>query len=366
MKWFKTASILILVYIILSLAMFPARCAEAAREALELCAGSVAPSLFPFFVCSSLLVALGAAEIAGRRLSGIMRPVFRVGGAGAVALILGVISGYPVGAQCASELYASGRVTKSEAQRLLAFCNNSGPLFIIGVVGYAMNGSETLGVILYIIHIVSAILSGIAVSRIFGDESIDSYTVREPLQAGGVNIGAMFGGAVLKGVKSILGVCGFVVFFKVAETALPQFYGRELVDSLLEITGGLSGLSQMQLGSVLKYSLISMFLAFSGLSVFLQVSMYASAEGLSMKPYAAGKFLQGIFAFVLTYLSAGVLKVCGRLGDISYAEAYMPYPDMAPIIPPLDLTRYLILIGGQLVWCLLFFGITLLISGRTD
>ena len=64
--------------------------AQAVRDGVQLCLTSVIPALFPFFAVSSLLVALGAAEAAGRVLAHPFRQLFRCGGAGCAALLLGL------------------------------------------------------------------------------------------------------------------------------------------------------------------------------------------------------------------------------------------------------------------------------------
>ena len=64
-----------------------------------------------------------------------MEPIFGLPPQGASALVLGMLSGYPVGAQTAASLYASGQLTKEETERLLGFCSNAGPAFIFGMVG---------------------------------------------------------------------------------------------------------------------------------------------------------------------------------------------------------------------------------------
>ncbi len=63
-----------------------------------------------------------------------MKPIFNVPGIGAYAFIMGIISGYPVGAKIVTEFRKNGECSKVEAERLLSFSNNSGPLFIIGTV----------------------------------------------------------------------------------------------------------------------------------------------------------------------------------------------------------------------------------------
>ena len=85
-----------------------------------------------------------------------MKPLFGVGEAGAAAFILGIVSGYPLGAVTAGQLYESNYLTKTEAERLCAFCNNSGPLFIIGSVGAAIYGNAGIGIMLYLFHILAS------------------------------------------------------------------------------------------------------------------------------------------------------------------------------------------------------------------
>ena len=65
--------------------------AQAVRDGIQLCLTSVIPALFPFFAVSSLLVALGAAEAAGRALARPFGRLFRCGGAGCAALLLGLV-----------------------------------------------------------------------------------------------------------------------------------------------------------------------------------------------------------------------------------------------------------------------------------
>lgn len=133
--------------------------AEAVRRGTELCLASVIPALFPFFVVSSLLVSLGAGR-AARVLERPFRALFRCGGAGAAAFLLGMLGGYPVGAATVASLVRQGDVSPAEGRRLLAFCSNAGPSFIIGVAGLTVFGSARVGAYLYLIHITAAMAAG--------------------------------------------------------------------------------------------------------------------------------------------------------------------------------------------------------------
>ena len=105
-----------------------------AAKALTLCAGTVIPALFPFMVVTGLLVRLGFGQWLAPDMAGLMASLFRLPGCAGSALLLGLVGGYPIGARTAAELYASGDLTRQEAERLLTFCNNSNPVFLISVL----------------------------------------------------------------------------------------------------------------------------------------------------------------------------------------------------------------------------------------
>ena len=144
---------------------------SSAKSGVSICLEIIIPSLFPFFVFSSLLISSGAANRLYRIFSGSMPRLFGVSGVGALPLILGFIGGYPIGSKTVSELYTSGHISKKEAHRLLFFDGNTGPAFILGAVGTAVFRSITAGGILYLTHILSALLIGIICRVILGDVS---------------------------------------------------------------------------------------------------------------------------------------------------------------------------------------------------
>ena len=185
--------------------------AQAVRDGIQLCLTSVIPALFPFFAVSSLLVALGAAEAAGRALARPFGRLFRCGGAGCAALLLGLVGGYPVGARTAAELVRRGELSPAEGARLLTFCNNAGPAFAIGVAGVSVFGSARTGGWLYLLHCAAALLTGLLFCR--RPLPVTAMPKRPvPPQTG---LTGQFLRAVEGAVSAMARVCGFVVFFLV-------------------------------------------------------------------------------------------------------------------------------------------------------
>ena len=196
----------------LGFVLFPKECVAAAKTGLELCGNVIIPSLFPFFVLSSLVVDLGFAGYMGRALEGVMRPLFRVSGSCASALALGFVGGYPVGAQTAISLYRQGMCTRAEAQRLLAFCNNSGPAFILGVVGAGIFADSKVGVLLYLVHMLSSCLVGL-LFRFYGPREENKAHQAPTFQA--KRFTTAFTQAVTGAMGSTINICAFIIFFTV-------------------------------------------------------------------------------------------------------------------------------------------------------
>ena len=159
----------------LLLFLFPEESVAAAREGISLCVDVLIPSLFPFFVLSSLLISTGLAGLCARPLESFMRPLFGVGGAGAAALSLGLIGGYPVGARTVAQLVQRRECSQTEARRLSLFCNNCGPAFFIGAAGVGVFGAKEAGFLLLGANLTAAVLLGI-LFHVFGKETAQEET----------------------------------------------------------------------------------------------------------------------------------------------------------------------------------------------
>mgnify|MGYP007108740537 FL=1 len=268
--------------------------AEAVRRGLTLCARSVIPALFPYFVVSGLFISLGFADGVGRRLEPLTRRLFGVGGAGASAFFLGLLGGYPVGGRTVGQLYRAGRLSKDEAERLLAFCNNAGPSFILGIVGVGCFGSLRTGFYLYLVHAFSAVLVGILFRK---KAPVSGQKVRysvafEPIAA--------FVRAVGEAAEGMVRLCGFVVFFLVILALITDLTGlnHPVLLGLAELTTGVTALEGRPGDLVWAAAL----LGWGGLSVHGQTAAVLSDTDLGLGRYFLGKILQAIFsAGVVTF-----------------------------------------------------------------
>ena len=301
----------------------------ATKDGLTLWATCVVPSLFPFFIATELLNYTNITKIFGKLLSKVMRPIFNIPGEGAYAFIMGIISGYPVGAKIVSDFYENGICTKNEAERMLSFTNNSGPLFIIGTVGILLFGNSNIGILLFVTHILSSITVGI----ILGISS-RFYKISEKKHISGINnvssesnvntlsnLGNILANSISKSITTVLQIGGFVVLFSVilsilnrlnvieflssffALFSIPKELSNGLISGIIELTNGASLVANLNTKNISINIIVCAFLlGFGGFSVLLQVLGIISRVGLNIKTYMVGKFLQGIISALYTSL----------------------------------------------------------------
>ena len=297
-----------------ALVMNAAAAASACREGLKTCAGLLIPSLFPFFVLSGFLNQLGLPGLLGRIFAPAASRLFGVSGAGASAFLIGLLGGYPTGAAYIADMERSGSVSASEAERLLAFCNNSGPAFLVGAVGVGVFGSVKLGLLLYAVHVFAALCTGLLFrgKRPCGeiqDAQLDSADPALALVA-----------AVRQAVPAMMQVCGFVLCFSVVlavldwggtltglcETLAARFgfdvrFVRAMLTGLFELGSGTAAMQGLRPGPEVL-ALAAFLTGWGGLSVHFQTLGALSGTKAKGALHLTGRLLSAGIAALTAYL----------------------------------------------------------------
>ena len=300
-KGYRADACLVLCGVLLWFLADAARLRLEALKALTLCAGTVIPSLFPFMTVTALLVRLGFGQWLAPHTAGLMAPLFRLPGCASSALLLGLVGGYPIGARTAAELYASGALTRAEAERLLTFCNNSNPVFLISVLGVGVFGSVRAGVWLWLIHVLSALLTGLVFRGSEKSASRQELTRRPPFRA--VSFAEAFTGAVRSSLAGILSVCAFVVFFYVLAQPLTAVGGR--LGAVLVAALELFSLTPLLTADAFGFLLAAAAAGWGGLSVLCQTLAVLEGSGLRLRNCFLGKVVQSAFSLLLAALLVG-------------------------------------------------------------
>lgn len=295
-----------------------------ALDGISLCLNTVIPSLFPFFLFSILL----NSTVSSMRFA-FMRPIGKRLGIPAGAeplLLLGLLGGYPIGAQCVSESFKNGHINKPDSHRLLGFCNNAGPAFIFGM-GSCLFAQKSVLWVLWGTHIISALIVGFLLPN-------KSHGVCKLDQAVNVTITQ----ALYHAIQAMISVCGWVVIFRVFIAFLQRWFlwllgsqEQVFLTGLMELSNGCYCLLEFA-SQGMRFVMCAAFLGFGGLCVTMQTASVTNELGMGM--YFPGKVMQ----CSISILISGILQ--GILFDASQRwENWMPYGVAAILI--LSLTLFL-------------------------
>lgn len=304
--------------------------AEGIRTGLGVCATVVIPSLFPFMVLSGLISRTELGDLLARPLGPVCRYLFHLPPEAGPALLMSFIGGYPVGAATIAALLDQGRIDARTARKMLCFCINAGPAFVVGTVGAALYSSVRVGALLLAAHLLASAVVGFFIST--GLEEGQLSPARSPR----LPLGTALVRSVTGAAQSMLNICAFVITFSaigalLAHTGvlprvctflvknLPLRFGTPfysaLLSGLLEVTGGC--IAAASLGGETAFVLTAFLLSFGGLSVLFQ-----AASAFQQLPMSFGLLLFSRLANACVAASAACLIYRQFLADLPTAAGY--------------------------------------------
>ena len=267
------------------------------RDGIEICLRTLIPSLFPFIVLSGLITS----TLAGQPIH-LLAPVSKLWhmSPGSEAYFgVGILGGYPVGAANLATAHRSGHLTPETATNLAVFCNNAGPAFIFGVLGIAFP-EIARRFTLWFVQILAALITG----HLMGNNrsAAPAPSISRPNATNILN----------HAIRSMAGVCGWVVLFRMCLTflnkwilfLLPQTL-RVLMTGLLELSNGCLLLNQIEDPS-LRFLIATVMLSLGGFCVLMQTK--AVFPELQTREYLGGKLIHLYFSVFLALAAVSILE----------------------------------------------------------
>lgn len=291
--------------------IFPERYVACCFEGFVLWAECVLPSLFPFIVISLIFIKTGLADKASLPLKKATR-VLNLPQSAAVCFILSICSGYPAGSRLVAEFYEGGALTQADCDKLAPLCSTSGPLFIIGSVGFKMFGDKLLGLKIFVAHALAVTVFSLIYCRFC--KKTQHVSPKSVKSNGNILYDAFYSAVISVAVAG-----GFIAFFYVVAQAMQDFYILSPLKNLLglfmdegaanavslgiaEVTTGCKFLAQSN--SQIKGALAGFLITFGGISILMQQLSYLTKAGIKPAKFVLIKFLQAVLCFLIMLVIA--------------------------------------------------------------
>lgn len=295
------------------------------KRGLQLCASSVVPSLFPFMIISEIIVSSGMGKSISRFITPVTKKLFGVGEGGACAFLLGSLCGFPIGARAAAAMYDSGDVSDDELCRVMTFCNNPSPAFVISTVGASILGRRDVGAVIYASVVLSAVAVGIFANLLMHNGGTSASYKAPKNHAKTLPLSKIFTDAIRNSAMSMLNVCAYVTFFGTLVGCIKRIFsligGARTLGTLLfgffELSSGAASAAELG-GTFLCAVACALFSGWSGMSVHFQIMSAVDGRVKSFKPYFLAKAAQAVLCAALAAfaLKFAFPAVCRDTSDV--------------------------------------------------
>lgn len=284
---------------------------QVVARGLSLFVINVLPSLFPYFFITAVMSSLGFTSKMARFFSPFTTRLFNVNGLCGYALLMSILSGYPVGAQMVADLREKNLISHTEAIRAQAFCSTSSPTFLIGCVGNVMFKSQTFGLLLFVCNMLTAFCVGIIFSFYKRKETPSSESFNLTFN----RCDNLLDDGAYKTALSILKVGTLIVLFYLFTDTLYWLGALAPIESLFalifknptvakalsfgifECTMGYTTLASGGL-TFLSLPICAVFCGFGGLSAIVQSITLLKGAKIKTAPFILAKVLSAVLGFI--------------------------------------------------------------------
>lgn len=287
--------IILLLFCLFELLEHPEIAKVSSGYSTNLWLNNIVPTLFPFFIISSLLISYGFSEIIGSILYPFFYKLFKISKSSSIIIILSLFSGIPGNAKYIVDLYNEKMIDENEGTKLLCFTFFSNPLFILGALSTNMIKDNEIGIIILICHYLPNLFIGLFLRKHYINKS-NNYSKR----ISNNNLGKLITNSLITSINTLLLVLGVITLFSLLINIVTTNFNinKTLISSILEMTQGLNLLANTNLSFEIKVLFSTMIISFGGFSSHLQIIGIISNTNIKYKPF----FISRIFHAVLSAL----------------------------------------------------------------
>ncbi|MEF9938834.1 MAG: nucleoside recognition protein [Clostridium sp.] len=292
----------LLIIVLFFLLLFPSLSFEGAKTGLLLWFNIVFPTLFPFMLCSGLLVAHGGAALLIRPFAPLLKR-FHLSKNGGYTWLCGLLCGYPMGAKTTADFIKNDELSPMEGRRLLAMSGCPSPMFLTGYIRNYIPGDVPLIYMVVALYLPILCIAGIS-----------SYLYKMPADTGSHHLSGdavrtpdSFDEILMNSLEIMVKIGGYIMIFSILGVFINHFFPdcfslKPILLGFIEMTTGIQSISRSMSGRSAVAAMMASA-AFGGLSGVFQTNTVIKNAGLSIRHYVFWKLfhaaLTGIIIIIL-------------------------------------------------------------------
>ena len=287
-----------LLYILIFIFIYSNEIKICILNSIDIWINNLIPSIFPFLLITSLLYNYGLIDILSKIFGKIIKKIYNLEEKGSYAIISSMFSGYPSGSKYTKELLIDKEIDIKSANHLITFTSYANPLFVILVIGETLLNNKKIGIYIFIIHLISGLLTGVLFKTKEEKKSIKKEREKNKRKFINVlisNINDTF--------KILFNMLGIMIFFRMIITIINKKivnnYIKYIIEGLLEMTTGIIDISLSNITLKYKTAIIGFLISFGGLSIHFQTKSIIEGTGINYYKFLIARLIHSLLCFIL-------------------------------------------------------------------
>lgn len=314
------------ICILIIMFLYPIPTMKGATSGLLLWFHTILPTLLPFLILSNIIISLDITSYVSSLFHPLLKKVFHVSKNGSYPIVMGLLSGFPMGAKTCADMVFHKKISKEEGQYLLALTNNPSITYLVSYVAITTLKITKYPYIFVILLYLSSIISAFLLKKFahlhwdYKDKGRHITSCSIPLeQKAKPKLYNTVDRGIMNAFETITNIGGYIILFSIfshiivelTNTFLPllptylssplHYITLFLVGSL-EITTGTFLIGIDTISFPIKFLLIVGFSGWGGLSSLAQTYSVIRGSSLSIKLYIITKIMNAIIASIISVL----------------------------------------------------------------
>lgn len=263
---------------------------ENVKQSLKIFTQNIFPTLFPNMITASLLSKYDISIIIPKKVKLIFKKFCNFDQYKTSIFILCLLSGSPTSSIILNNYYKKNLITYDDLKYLSYVTQFINPLFIIGFVGIKILGSKKIGFILFLLLLLTNIIKAHKIKKYF------SVNEKKDNQISNLNITKNLIDSVNNSISSSLIIFSLIIIFNIITCLITQIFNLNdttnfIINSILEITGGLNKLKTLNLNIYIKFILCYILLNFGSISINLQTLLLNENKKIRYLKYLISRII---------------------------------------------------------------------------
>lgn len=245
--------------------------------------------LFPFLILSKLFLFFNVLNI------------FKIKSNKFTVIVLSMITGSPSNAVYIKDLYDKNMINKEELENLLIYTTNPSITFVTSFIGILLLKNINYSYIVLFSIYMSNFIIYLFLNK--NNQTIYKNNI--------VNKNAFFielKNSITSSIETLLIILGNIVIFNIILDILKILINNQIIltflSCILELTSGITRLSELNINLDLKLAFITFFCLFSSVSIHMQLK--SILNNFSYKRYLKYRLIVCSIGFIICYLTVKI------------------------------------------------------------